>query len=92
MTAETTGYSLVDVYLALKRATAGASSDEADATLDDLYRRIVAAPVRDLRSAGDKLRFAVHCLDEEHDIKEAAKLIEEVATACEHLREPRADH
>jgi hypothetical protein len=93
MDGETKPISLVDVYLALKQAMTIEATLEtvgADLALDAIYRRIVAEPVRDIRGAVEKLRFASHCLEEEFDMKEAANLIEEVAIAFEKLRGEKA--
>jgi hypothetical protein len=52
-----------------------------DERLDALYAEIVAAPITTLDGAILKLRFALLCLTQEDDYKEAAVLVQEVCEA-----------
>lgn len=53
--------------------------------LDELYDRIVHAPVDNIDAAIEKLRFAHHCLTEEQDFKETENLLCQVRDALETL-------
>ncbi|HIJ61584.1 MAG TPA: hypothetical protein HPQ04_02730 [Rhodospirillaceae bacterium] len=80
--------SLTERYQALKntlitRMMLGDAEDKCQKDLDDIYDRIVHAPVDTINAAIEKLSFAHHCLTEEQDLKETANLLCQVRDALE---------
>lgn len=61
----------------------GDAEDECQKDLDDIYDKIIRAPVDNIPAAIEKLSFAHHCLTEEQDLKETANLLCQVRDALE---------
>lgn len=61
----------------------GDAEDRCQKDMDDIYDRIVHAPVDSIHDAIEKLHFAHHCLTEEQDLKETANLLCQVRDALE---------
>ena len=59
----------------------GDAEDRCQKDMDDIYDRIVHAPVDNINAAIEKLHFAHHCLTEEQDFKETANLLCQVRDA-----------